>query len=41
MIFQDRLSVIATHPFNLFAFRQGNLCAKVGEDIQASEIKGI
>jgi hypothetical protein len=41
IIFKDGLGVIAAHPFNLFALRQGNLCAKEGIDIQVSEITRI
>jgi len=38
IIFKDGLGVIAAHPFNLFAFRQGNLCAKEGIEMEPFEI---
>jgi hypothetical protein len=41
IISREGLGVIDAHPLNLFAFRQGNLRAKEGIDIQASEITRI
>jgi hypothetical protein len=38
IIFKHELGVIAAHLFNVFALRQGNLCANEGIDIQPAEI---